>query len=418
MDLLIILHTRPLSADMLYYARSDTHYLLYIYDRMRNDILSRSDPNTFNLLNVALSRSAETSLKLYKKDIYDSENGEGPSGWKNTLRRYSRPMSVHQFAVYRALHAWRDQTAREADESIHYVLPNHMLFNLVDVMPNNAQQALACCSPIPTFVRLYANEIVALIDNARMETLRNEQAKEAELAKLKEAMEAKDKEWARRKKEGPVHVRFDEQEDQKNAVPASPVIPQKRVSAPPTLTTVSGNSKTPSKIRAVAEKKSRLLGCCLNGNSKPSKWKEAQELREQLIMEAPVAKLMASMGIIEEVPATIVQSSEVVMEDVKSPISIAQEEPEALTEEDAVEPTSLISETILVNDESIDVVSNVRQKKRKSGKKKNTNKNKKPKTEESETRVPSPLKQKILIDSKKTKSSVAAFLDKMHAEEE
>jgi multidrug efflux pump subunit AcrA (membrane-fusion protein) len=54
----------------------------------------------------------------------------------------------------------------------------------------------------------------------------------AELAKLKEAMEAKDKEWARRKKEGPVHVRFDEQEDQKNDVPASPVIPQKRVSAP------------------------------------------------------------------------------------------------------------------------------------------------------------------------------------------
>lgn len=30
---------RPLPPDMLKYAREDTHYLLYIYDRMRADLL-------------------------------------------------------------------------------------------------------------------------------------------------------------------------------------------------------------------------------------------------------------------------------------------------------------------------------------------------------------------------------------------
>jgi exosome complex exonuclease RRP6 len=32
---------RPLSADMLLYARMDTHYLLYIYDRLKNEAISK-----------------------------------------------------------------------------------------------------------------------------------------------------------------------------------------------------------------------------------------------------------------------------------------------------------------------------------------------------------------------------------------
>jgi exosome complex exonuclease RRP6 len=32
---------RPIPADMLKYAREDTHYLLHIYDRMRIELLER-----------------------------------------------------------------------------------------------------------------------------------------------------------------------------------------------------------------------------------------------------------------------------------------------------------------------------------------------------------------------------------------
>ncbi|GBB93779.1 hypothetical protein RclHR1_02230005 [Rhizophagus clarus] len=73
---------RPIPAEMLCYARSDTHYLLYIYCRMRNELIAKSE----NLLRVALDRSAETSLKTYKKVVYD-EDGEGPGGYMRLLAK-------------------------------------------------------------------------------------------------------------------------------------------------------------------------------------------------------------------------------------------------------------------------------------------------------------------------------------------
>jgi len=33
---------RPLPAEMLFYARQDTHYLLYVYDRLKNELIETS----------------------------------------------------------------------------------------------------------------------------------------------------------------------------------------------------------------------------------------------------------------------------------------------------------------------------------------------------------------------------------------
>ncbi len=43
---------RPLPEEMKRYAREDTHYLLYIYDRMRNELIARG--NTSNNLILAV----------------------------------------------------------------------------------------------------------------------------------------------------------------------------------------------------------------------------------------------------------------------------------------------------------------------------------------------------------------------------
>ena len=50
---------RSLPDEMVKYAREDTHYLLYIYDRMRNELIRRSDNDTKNLLNTVIERSTE-----------------------------------------------------------------------------------------------------------------------------------------------------------------------------------------------------------------------------------------------------------------------------------------------------------------------------------------------------------------------
>ncbi|KAF9936813.1 exosome nuclease subunit [Mortierella alpina] len=162
---------RPLPKEMLSYARSDTHFLLYIYDRMRNTLLDKSNPTTHNLLHATLKRSSETSLRRHEKETYDAEGGDGPNGWRNMYSKWNRSLNNQQFAVFKALHAWRDQTARDEDESIRYVLPNHMLFTLAEKMPEEAAKVLACCNPVPPLVKMNATDIAFLISRTRASVL-------------------------------------------------------------------------------------------------------------------------------------------------------------------------------------------------------------------------------------------------------
>lgn len=123
---------RPLPQDMLEYARSDTHFLLYIYDNLRNALLdqpsepsSSSDPDQ-NLMQTVLARSSETTLRTYEKDTYDPEGG-GSGGWDTMAKRWNKGGLMKgsfgaQSRVYRSLHAWRDRVGREEDESRMCVL--------------------------------------------------------------------------------------------------------------------------------------------------------------------------------------------------------------------------------------------------------------------------------------------------------
>jgi exosome complex exonuclease RRP6 len=125
---------------MIDYARSDTHYLLFIYDHLRNALLEMSsrpstpqpDPtgnvpilearelrkNPQAALRKTLELSAETALKLYEREEYQ-ESGKGSGGWKILLRKSLPKDSEHtiEAAVLVALHKWRDDIARKLDES-------------------------------------------------------------------------------------------------------------------------------------------------------------------------------------------------------------------------------------------------------------------------------------------------------------
>lgn len=122
---------------MFYYARSDTHYLLYIYDMMRNELLEQSaEEPTHNLVRRVLDKSKDTSLRRYETFAYDAEGGLGPFGWFNMLIKQSAgKLSKTQFAVFRALHEWRDEAARREDESTLYVMGNSTLFGITRRMP-------------------------------------------------------------------------------------------------------------------------------------------------------------------------------------------------------------------------------------------------------------------------------------------
>lgn len=52
-----------------------------------------------------------------------------------------------------------------------YVLPNHMLLQMAEILPRERQGVLACCNPIPPLVRQCQHEVHSLIMEARETTL-------------------------------------------------------------------------------------------------------------------------------------------------------------------------------------------------------------------------------------------------------
>ncbi|KAM5540062.1 hypothetical protein V8D89_006202 [Ganoderma adspersum] len=193
---------RPLPAEMLQYARSDTHFLLFIYDNLRNALLDRAQsrsqsraqspststsspppdpsiPAAHLLVREVLSRSQETALRVYEKEIYDAEFGLGPGGWDTMARKWNKAALMRiadgtdassvanvQRAVYRAVHAWRDKIAREEDESTRYVLPNHYIFSLAERTPADMAAFLSVFHPAPPIIRRRAKELLDAIRDA------------------------------------------------------------------------------------------------------------------------------------------------------------------------------------------------------------------------------------------------------------
>lgn len=128
---------RPIPQEMMFYARADTHFLLYIYDSLRNALIARASrtpspavegaedgtstpkPNPQRAIRQVLDLSAETALRLYSREAYDVEKGQGPMGWSNLARKIGKADVMKQPVgyVFKRLHHWRDTLARDLDES-------------------------------------------------------------------------------------------------------------------------------------------------------------------------------------------------------------------------------------------------------------------------------------------------------------
>jgi len=150
---------------MLDYARSDTHFLLYIYDNVRNE-LRRKSTDEVDLTKAMLINSKETSRKVYETEAYDSETGTGSNGWAQLLRRNPTIFTPEQFAVFKAVHAWRDRVARTEDESLHYVLAKHQIFHLARQVPKDLAALMIAVTPASPVVKKHGSELLRIIKNA------------------------------------------------------------------------------------------------------------------------------------------------------------------------------------------------------------------------------------------------------------
>ena len=184
---------RPLSEEMLRYAREDTHYLLYIYDRLRAELLRQSGmlesvvERSVSTVNSAASNSClcrvfassscswwrawfsragylcnktvqnQIALRLYAKPVYTN------CTYMKELTRRAESLPKINEAVFARLHCWRDEIARQYDESCPYVLPTYMLFRIAEQLPLSEAALMDVARPLPPLVQHHAKAVVVLI---------------------------------------------------------------------------------------------------------------------------------------------------------------------------------------------------------------------------------------------------------------
>lgn len=238
---------RPLPAEMQKYAREDTHYLLPIYDRLRNELIdasatdlsmrvaveasaaasqsSATDAPVRSLLAQVLQRSAERTLAVYEKEQFrvngyhklmlklgmgnsrsaaadggsssasaavaadggddvemngDSSVAEQMADAAALALETPTPTPVAQgpapaedpalsprTRVFAALCDWRDQTARDEDESTHYIMPNRLMQRIADAQPGNVDQLLKSCNPLTAVIRARLQELAQVVVAAK-----------------------------------------------------------------------------------------------------------------------------------------------------------------------------------------------------------------------------------------------------------
>jgi exosome complex exonuclease RRP6 len=154
---------------MFFYARADTHFLLYIFDHMRNELIDGSHPDSSgqNSMETVLQQSKETSLLRYERAVYNAESGRGPGGWYSMLLKHTSLLNNEQFSIFRAVHEWRDKIARIDDDSPVFVMPPHVLMNIAKLMPMDMVALLGIAHPVSHGVKSRAGELLSLVKTAK-----------------------------------------------------------------------------------------------------------------------------------------------------------------------------------------------------------------------------------------------------------
>ncbi len=179
---------------MVDYARTDTHYLIYIYNRMKDELLEKGNDQK-NLLKAAYDHSNDLCKYILIMKIMFSLTISiffisGKTVFTkplishlSLLQRSKVNFNSRQSFAFKEIYLWwewrfnnlytlsslafnfvlvfyrRNKVARTEDESEAYVLPNHMLIKISTELPREMQGILACCNPIPPLVKQSLLEI-------------------------------------------------------------------------------------------------------------------------------------------------------------------------------------------------------------------------------------------------------------------
>lgn len=147
---------RPLRPKLIEYARQDTHYLLFIYDKLRQELLEQANHQATDLLDV-YQRSTMVCQKRYNKFKLL------PTSHLVVYNKSGMTLDERQLRLLRELYAWRDRIARKLDEGCGYVLPNRSMLRIIAVLPTSKRGILACCDSVSPIVIQNVDELRRIV---------------------------------------------------------------------------------------------------------------------------------------------------------------------------------------------------------------------------------------------------------------
>lgn len=176
---------------MIKYAREDVHYLLFIYDKMRAELVQQAceqglEPTQF--LKSVLAKSCDICLQTYKKPKLKDES------YYNLILRNKMILSTEKLKVLKNLLKWRFKYAAVEDEHPVFVLPNHIIFQLIEKTPRTVQELHSNFKKISYVAKKYINELLDILHNKSQENLPDFQSDEPKkkIKTIQERMEIED----------------------------------------------------------------------------------------------------------------------------------------------------------------------------------------------------------------------------------
>ncbi|KAI5966291.1 RRP6 [Candida pseudojiufengensis] len=173
---------RPLPKAMMAYARSDTHFLLYIFDQLRNKLIDADKLKQvlYDSRQVAKRRFEYTKFRPFSNKFTNNvscpimaSNPKEP--WGSIMYQYNVPF--FKKPIVEVLYNWRDVVARQKDESVRFIMPNQLLVTLATIEgPVDVNKILNAPAYVSEAVRLNAKEIAKLINQTLKESEQNDWA--------------------------------------------------------------------------------------------------------------------------------------------------------------------------------------------------------------------------------------------------
>ena len=154
---------RPLSKPMNAYARADTHFLLNIYDQMKNSLIKENKLAgvLYESRNVAKRRFEYSKFRprVASSKVFSPIEKDDP--WMSIIYQYNIPLQKSE--LLKKLWEWRDMVARRDDESPRYVMPNQLIVSLVAYTPVDPAGVISVSNIMTDHVRSNSKVIANLL---------------------------------------------------------------------------------------------------------------------------------------------------------------------------------------------------------------------------------------------------------------